>query len=236
MSSVTAELLKVKPTIRCRVLERVNRFVVKVSIGDRVLKAYLCNTGRLLDYLGKGREGFCTELVSPSKLRYRLFAVRDDELGAIIDTHLQLKAFERAMNFIPWLKMCRTLRRNVRVGGSLLDYLLECDGEKVFLEVKSAVLRIGNYASYPDCPSIRARKQIKDLIKAAEKGYRGIILFIAALPNVSAFKPNFQADQELSALLLTAKDRGIEIRAIAMAYDPVKSSIYLSDPELEVEL
>ncbi len=234
--SNASKLLEVRPVIKCRILERINRFVVKVALRDRVVKAYLCNTGRLSDYLVNGREGFCVRIKDPKRLGYRLFSVRDNGLGAVIDTYLQLKAFERAINLIPRFKTCKILKRNVLVEGSLLDYLLECDGRKVLLEVKSAVLRVDGYASYPDCPSIRARKQVKDLIKAVGNGHRGVILFIAALPNVSAFKPNFQADRELCNLLSEARDRGIEIRAIAMAYDPATSFIHLLNPELRVEL
>lgn len=153
-----------------------------------------------------------------------------------MDTHLQLRAFERAVSFIPRLKDCKILRRNIRLGDSILDYLLECGGKALFLEVKSAVLRIGNHAVYPDCPSSRAKRQLKDIIRAVEQGYKAMILFIAAVPNVEAFKLNRRIDEDLCELLLEAKDRGVDFTAIAMIYDLASSCICLSDPELAVEL
>lgn len=234
--SAAAKLLEVKPVIRCKILRRVNRFVVEVQVKGRVAKAHLFNTGRLSDYLMRGREGFCTKNANPGKLSYRLFSVVDDGLGAVLDTYLQLKAFEKALKLIPRFMNYKISRRNIRVGESILDYILECGDGKLLLEVKSAVLRIDGYASYPDCPSIRAKKQLRDLIKAVEEGYRGAIVFIAALPNISAFKPNFQADRELCELLSEAKDQGVEVGAISMIYDPETSLIYLLDPELRVEL
>ncbi|MDW8022044.1 MAG: DNA/RNA nuclease SfsA [Nitrososphaerota archaeon] len=236
MTSTTPKLLEIKPVVVCTVLRRINRFVVEVEMGDRVSRVYLCNTGRLAGYLVKGREGFCAENSRPRKLRYRLFSIRDDGLGAILDTQLQLKSFERAINLIPPFRDCKISRRNVRVGESVLDYLLKCPGGDLVLEVKSAVLRIDGYASYPDCPSTRARKQLRDLIRASDAGHRGAILFIAALPNVSAFKPNIGADQELYRMLLEARDRGVEIGAISIAYNPEDLFIYLLDPWLRVEL
>ena len=108
----------------------------------------------------------------PRKTDYRLFSIRENALGAIIDTQLQMKNFERALEarFIPWLRGCRILRRNPRLGRSLIDYLLECDGEPVYVEVKSAVLRKEKYAMYPDCPSSRGRRQIRGLTNHVEKG------------------------------------------------------------------
>jgi len=82
-------------------------------------------------------------------------------LGALIDNQLQMKAFEKSLeaNLIPWLLGCHILKRNAKLGASRIDYLLDCNGKKVYLEVKSAVLREGDYAMYPDCPSDRGRKK-----------------------------------------------------------------------------
>lgn len=101
----------------------------------------------------RGRTGFCIGNTNLRKLRYRLFSVLDCGLEAVVDTQIQLRAFEGAMNLIPRFVGCRILRRNVRVGESVLDYLLKCPDGDLILEVKSAVLRVGGYASYPDCPS-----------------------------------------------------------------------------------
>lgn len=143
-----------------------------------------------------------------------------------MDTHLQLRAFERAVSFIPRLEDCKILRRNIRFGDSILDYLLECGGKALFLEVKSAVLRIGNHAVYLDCPSSGAKRPSN----------KAMILFIAAVPNVEAFKLNRRIDEDLCELLLEAKDRGVDFTAIAMIYDLASSCICLSDSELAVEL
>ena len=82
-----------------------------------------------------------------------------------------IEGFRKVVSFIPRLKGCKILRRNIRLGDSILDYLLECGGKALFLEVKSAVLRIGNHAVYLDCPSSRAKRQLKDIIRAVEQGH-----------------------------------------------------------------
>ena len=232
------KITEIENSIECIILGRINRFVVDITIGDTLYRAYINNTGRLSGYLIRGKKGFCIKNEKPRKTDYRLFSIRENALGAIIDTQLQMKNFERALEarFIPWLRGCRILRRNPRLGRSLIDYLLECDGEPVYVEVKSAVLRKENYAMYPDCPSSRGRRQIRDLTNHVEKGGKAMILFIAALPEVEAFKPNRDADPEMYKLLLEAHRSGVEMKSIGLHYSPEDSSIYLFNPDLEVIL
>ena len=52
-------ILRIPSPLECVIIERMNRFVVKVLIEGRMYRAYINNTGRLLDYLVKGRKGFC---------------------------------------------------------------------------------------------------------------------------------------------------------------------------------
>ena len=107
---------------------------------------------------------------------------------------------------------------------------------KIYLEVKSAVLRDGDFAMYPDCPSARGRKHIQELTKHAAHAGRAYIVFIAALPAVQAFQPNRLGDAALPALLVAAHKAGVEIRSVGMHYCPESHSIDLFDPDLRIDL
>ena len=222
----------------CTIVHRLNRFVVEIQVAGSLHRACLNNTGRLKEYLFNGSIGFCTKNSRPLKTAYRLFAIREGDLGAIIDTQLQMKTFEKAlaMGLIPWLDGCIILRRNVRLGNSVIDYLLAYGEKQIYLEVKSAVMREGRYAMYPDCPSVRGRRHIRELIDRRATGGAAAILFIAGLPNVEAFKPNRAGDPELCDFLIEAQNTGVDIRAIAIVYNPRDSSIYLYRHDLPVEL
>ena len=224
--------------LECTIIERLNRFVVEVEVDGSQQRACINNTGRLKEYLFNGNGGFCTRNKHPLKTAYRLFAIREGDLGAIIDTQLQMKAFEKAlmMGLIPWLEGCVVLKRNVRLGNSVLDYLLACGEKQIYLEVKSAVLREGRYAMYPDCPSARGQRHIRELMNHQTAGGAAAILFIAALPEVAAFKPNRAGDPQLCELLTEAQDTGVDIKAIALAYNPWDSLVYLYHSDLPVEL
>ncbi len=229
-------LLPLVDPIDCTIVQRLNRFVVEVLIEGQHYRAWINNTGRLKEFMVEGRRAFCLRRNAPGRTTHRLFAFREGSCAALIDTHFQMKAFETCVRkgFLPWFGGTDSFRRNARLGDSLIDYWLpESD---LFVEVKSAVLRGGAFAMYPDCPSARGRKHIRELTAHAVAGGRACILFVAALPDVLAFRPDAEADAELSSLLFEARSAGVDLRSIAMVYAPGEDAVLLSSPDLPVEL
>ncbi|MGQ9494498.1 MAG: DNA/RNA nuclease SfsA [Anaerolineae bacterium] len=226
-----------KPT-ECHIVQRVNRFVVEVEIQGQSVYAWLNNTGRLHEFLVPGKIGFCLARPSSGKTSYRLFAIEEGQLGALIDTQFQMRAFEQCLErrLFPWLQEACTWRRNVHLNRSIIDYRLECSANPVYLEVKSAVLRQGRYAMYPDCPSVRGRRHIQELTEHVQRGGKACIVFIAALPEVECFRPNSLADAELAALLAQAHGTGVEVRSVGTYYAPQSSAVVLFNADLPVDL
>jgi sugar fermentation stimulation protein A len=234
--SMDIPLLAIPGTLSCRIIERINRFVVMVEIEGKSHKAHITNSGRLHEFMVKGKQGFCFETPHATKTGFRLFAVMEKNLGALIDTQLQMRAFEMAHQnaLIPWLKGAVFIRRNPRLGGSVLDYLFDKKGIPVYIEVKSAVLREGQFAMYPDCPSLRGQRHVEGLTHWARKGGEAFILFVAALPDVGGFKPYRSADPRLCDLLTKATNMGVQVKALGLYFQPVDSLLYLYNPDLEV--
>ncbi len=232
------ELLTVENPIGCRIVQRLNRFVVEVQVEGRSHRAWINNSGRMHDLLVVGRSAFCVRREPGGKTDYRLFAIHEGQLAALIDTQLQMRAFEQCAEreLLPWLGGCHELRRNARLNQSVIDYLLKCRDGEAYLEVKSAVLRNGRYAMYPDCPSRRGRKHIGELTRHSLRGKRAYVAFIAALHGIEAFQPNLVADPNLAEMLLQAKQAGVELRCVGMYYCPQSTSIRLFDPDLPVVL
>ncbi len=227
-------LLELPEPFKCEILGRRNRFVVEVLVEGEPALAHINNTGRLADLLTHGRRGYCL----PKRggvTKFKLIAVEDRGGAALIDTYLQMQAFESALNrkFIPWAP-CLIVTRAPRLGSSRLDYLLECESHRVLAEVKSAVLREGFYAMYPDCPTLRGRRHLSEIAEYARRGGKVLIVFIAALPDVKAFKPYEGGDPEIPRLLATAVEAGAAVKALSMHYEPSTSRILLDNPDLPV--
>jgi sugar fermentation stimulation protein A len=218
------------------IIRRINRFVVKAKIKNKVVLAHLNNTGRLEELIKKGKIGLFLPIEKSKKLKFRLSMIKENKNDfSIIDTSLQMKAFEVALkkNYISWLKGAETLRRNFRINDSVIDYLIEYKNKKYIVEVKSAVMKRKRFAMYPDCPSIRGQRHIKELVKNSKNS---IILFIAAMKNIDAFSPNKEADPNIYELLKIAKRKGVKIKAIQIYFDKITNSIILKNDELPIKL
>ena len=232
-------LLKLN-VVPCVFLERLNRFVALVKVNGETRKALVTNTGRLEEFMIPGKRAFCFPKRG-GKTDFVLLAFEDlGGKGAVIDTRTQAKAFERAveLNLIPWLRDCSIKRKEVRVGKSRLDYLFECPEGEIYAEMKSAVLRggeRGEYAMYPDCPSVRGQKHVRELIGLAKAGKNAMIFFIGAMPGVEKFKPYVKGDPEIAKLLREANKAGVEIRALSLSLLPT-GEVILERPVLRVEL
>ncbi len=224
--------------VKCYVVKRLSRFVVLVKVGNELVKAYLRNTGRLSNLLIKGRLGYCLPRRKSSGVtKYVLFAIDDVGGAALVDTLLQMSAFEEFMELrsIPWLSNCYVVRRNPKLGGSVLDYVIKCGDDNYLVEIKSAVLRTKEgCASYPDCLSLRGRRHVRELINYVVNGGKAMLIFIAALPNVKCFKPNEQADPLIPTLIKEARSKGVIIKSISMYFNPRESTVILGSNDLPV--
>ncbi len=229
-----ALLLSISDFVECRIEKRLNRFVVEVRYHGRKKLAHINNTGRLTDLIVRGRTAAC--LPTQGKTDYRLFAVKDHVGWAMIDTQFQMRAFEKAAegNDIPWLQRWRLVKRNPRLGESVLDYLFtdEEGTDKLYLETKSAVLRNRTDAMYPDCPTVRGQRHIRTLTEYARQGGKAAICFITALEGVTAFRPSIEGDPVVATLLDEAVPAQVQIRASSFCFDG--SGIRLVDADLPV--
>ncbi len=218
--------------LECIILERINRFVVRVKTEMSAMeKAHINNTGRLKDLLKKGKIGYCIKK-NTGKTRYRLFAIKENKNAAIIDTYIQMTTFEKALryNYLQWLNNCSIDKRNVKLYSSKIDYLIKCAEENIYLEVKSATMRdkeLPYIAMYPDCPTLRGRKHIHDLVENAKNGGKSMILFIAGLSGIRYFKPYRKGDPLVYNLLKIAKDYGVIIKGINIYFEPNRRKIIL---------
>jgi sugar fermentation stimulation protein A len=216
------KLFEIENAVDCRIIGRVNRFVVDVEVDGRRERAYINDTGRLKELIFEGNVGKCLTKRG-GKLSYRLFAVSCEGGYALIDTQLQMRAFEVAIPKISWLD--GEVRRNVKVGNSIIDYRI---GES-YVELKSAALKKGIYAMYPDCPTARGRKHLR-LLEEIGKRSRALVVFVAALPSVRAFMPNREGDEELYRLIKRSKN--VEFRSIQVEY--LNGKVFLRNPDLKV--
>jgi len=198
--------------------ERLNRFVIRCRLGARRVRCYLPNPGRLWELLLPGAE-ILLEPAPPSSsgLPYRAVAVRKEGHPVMIDTHRanDLARLLIAKGMVPGLEGAMVVRREVKVGGSRLDFLLQKGRERILLEVKSCTLYTQTASLFPDAVTARARRQVEELVRWSRGGGRSVLLFLIYWPRAQFFLPEYHTDLEFARAILDARP-DLEILPLAL--------------------
>jgi len=228
-------------------LERPNRFIAKVLIDGKEETVHVKNTGRCRELLRLGTsvwlEDF-TEAAGPRKTKYDLIGVRkkieNGELMINMDSQAPNKVAEEALRngslILPGFERELSLvKREVTFGTSRFDLYVEgfhaedpSNIRKCFVEVKGCTLEKDSVAMFPDAPTERGVKHIRELIEAKKAGYEAAILFVIQMKGVSVFRPNDKTHPEFGEALREAQQAGVHI----LAYDchVVPGVVELRDP------
>ncbi|HIQ31951.1 MAG TPA: DNA/RNA nuclease SfsA [Methanothermococcus okinawensis] len=191
-----------------RFIRRENRFVGRVVVDGRERSCYIADTGRLKDILVKGREVWVIKNREGLKTDYRLITVNVEGEWVLVNTSLHSTIASRAiekgvLGFTP-----RSIRREVTFKNSRFDFLVD---NNTFVELKGCNLVRGDTGYFPDAPTKRGVKHLRELIEAKEMGYNAVIL-IMALRECKYFLPNFKMDRAFSEMFYRALEKGVEFR------------------------
>jgi sugar fermentation stimulation protein A len=96
---------------------------------------------------------------------------------------------------------------------SRFDFFVANKTEKCFLEVKSCTLVKDGVALFPDAPTLRGARHLRELIEAKKEGYRACVLFVIQRVNAHVFAPNDKTDPEFGKTFRAALKNGVEAYA-----------------------
>ncbi len=190
-------------------LRRPNRFTLICRLGDRTVKAFLPNPGRLWELLLPGAVVYLENASGEGKMPYTAVAIEREGHPVMVHTHrtndLASRLIEKRL--IPGLEEATIIRREVPHGRSRFDFLLRSRHQEIFLEVKSCTLFSKKIAMFPDAVTSRGKRHIEELT-ALTKGKRtGAILFLVFWPQAEIFLPEYHTDLEFARTLLKARKR-----------------------------
>jgi sugar fermentation stimulation protein A len=118
------------------------------------------------------------------------------------------------------LEGARVLGREVVRGGSRFDFLLSHRGETLLTEVKSATLVEGGKALFPDAPTLRGARHLRELTAWTRGGGRALVVFLVQRRDARALRPNERTDPAFAGALRDAKEAGVRIRVYRCAVTP----------------
>ncbi|HIQ04816.1 MAG TPA: DNA/RNA nuclease SfsA [Anaerolineae bacterium] len=209
------------PLVPARFLHRENRFRVTVEVeGDRVA-AHLPNSGRLEELLTPDRPVWLEPAGRAGrKTAYDLRLVCFAGVLVSVDARLPNSLLAEALtasHLTPFTEY-PLVTREVRRGESRLDFHLNgaTDAPPCWIETKSVTLvdRVQTgLALFPDAPTVRGRRHLKELAAAVADGERAAVVFVVQRSDATRFAPNASADAAFATALAEAARVGVELYA-----------------------
>ena len=188
-------------------LDRPNRFVSHILYKSKTYVAHVHDPGRLTELLKKGRKILFNE--SKGKLEYYIRAVNCNNEWVLIDTAQHSKIAMHLFKNLSKYSQIKEIKAEVPIGRSRIDFML--DG--VPLEVKGVTLMKKDIALFPDAPTERGTRHVKEIIEN-----RGKLLFLI-FRDARFFGPNFETDPKFSQKLSEARAKGIPIITAKISFD-----------------
>lgn len=214
-------------------LARPNRFIAHIEIDGKEEIVHVKNTGRCRELLPAGAQVWCEKSANPArKTAYDLISVKKGTRIINMDSQAPNAAAKE------WLEQgglgkIENLRPESRHGDSRFDFSFTKDGVPCFLEVKGVTLETDGVCAFPDAPTIRGAKHLRELTELANSGYGAYVLFVIQMTDVAYLHPNDVTDPAFGKALREAAKAGVTVLAMDCRVTP--DSMVIQSP-VEVRL
>ena len=203
---------------------RPNRFIAEVEVDGNLEIAHVPNTGRCKELLVEDNVVWLKPSDNPNrKTKFSLHFV--ENRGVLVSLYSQQAnsiVYDAIVDGkIKELSGYDYHQREKTVDNSRIDIYLanredDCCGmnflvEPCYVEVKGVTLVVGDEARFPDAPTDRGAKHLKELIKLKKEGNRCVVFFLIQHPAGMSFRPNWQNDPVFGQTLNEAYAEGVEI-------------------------
>ena len=194
--------------------ERPNRFIAYVETESGREICHVKNTGRCKELLTPDATVYVQRNDNPArKTKLDLIGVKKNHYLINMDSQAPNAAVKE------WLKAGNLFSKNAKIypekkyGDSRFDFYIEDGKRKAFMEVKGVTLENDGVCAFPDAPTERGVKHIRELIKCMEEGYEAYILFVIQMSPVKYLKPNDVTHKAFGDALREAKKAGVHVMA-----------------------
>ena len=197
-------------------VDRPNRFIAHVDIGGHIETVHVKNTGRCKELLLPGAEVYLSGSDNPArKTVWDLIAVRKSN-GLLINIDSQ------APNVVAreWLETRNydVIKPEYGYGESRLDFMMKRGDTQFLLEVKGCTLERDGVGYFPDAPTDRGTKHLRELANAA--GYKPMLMFVIQMDGITEVRGNRETDPAFCEALERAEKAGVEIIFLPCHVEP----------------
>lgn len=190
-------------------IDRPNRFIAHVEIDGKAETVHVKNTGRCRELLRPGAAVRLEESDNPvRKTRHDLVAAYKDNIGWVnIDSQAPNKVVKE------WLETQEfdVVRPEYTYGNSRIDFYMEKGNRKILMEVKGCTLEIDGIGYFPDAPTERGVKHLRELAAARQAGYECAVAFVIQMEGVTEVRPYVEMQPESGTVLAEAEAAGVKV-------------------------
>lgn len=195
-------------------ISRPNRFIAEVEIDGNIEICHVRNTGRCKELLIPGAAVYLQPSDNPNRAtKYDLIAVRKGERLINMDSNAPNQVFLEYLQKGAYIKNITLIKPEARYGASRFDFYVEAGGRRIFIEVKGVTLEENGVVMFPDAPTERGVKHLKELTRCASEGYDSHVVFVIQMSGVKYFTPNNRTHPAFGAALVAAKQAGVAVSA-----------------------
>lgn len=210
--------MKYSNIVKGTFLDRPNRFIAHVELDGKRETVHVKNTGRCRELLLPGAEVWLTAPGTEGrKTKYDLVTVRKEN-GLLVNIDSQ------APNAVvkEWLEKQQydAVVPEYTYGDSRIDFYMERGAERTLMEVKGCTLEREGIGYFPDAPTDRGVKHLRELAKAVKDGYRAALAFAIQMDGIKEVRPNIQTHPEFGTAMQEARDAGVEILFLSCHVEP----------------
>ena len=207
--------MKYENIIKARFISRPNRFIAEVEIDGNIEIAHVKNTGRCKELLTEGTTVYVQKSDNPArKTKYDLITVVKNGMLINMDSQAPNKVFGEWVSQGNFAADVDLIKPECKYGNSRFDFYIEAGGRKIFAEIKGVTLEEEGIVMFPDAPTERGVKHIKELCECVKNGYEGYIFFIIQMEQCKYFTPNKATHPEFAEALIKASECGVNIKAM----------------------
>lgn len=207
--------MKYNNILRGKFISRPNRFIAHIEINGKIEICHVKNTGRCKELLIPNATVFVQENNnSKRKTKFSLIGVIKEDRMINMDSQVTNKVVHEWILEGNLFDEVSSIKPEAKYNNSRFDFYIETRSKKAFIEVKGVTLENQGIVKFPDAPTERGVKHIKELCECLEEGYEAYLIFVIQMKNVLHFEPNTETHKEFAEALEDAKMAGVNILAV----------------------
>jgi sugar fermentation stimulation protein A len=206
-------------------IRRYKRFLADVELDKgKTITVHCPNSGSMLGCSEPGSPVMLSRSENPKrKYPHTLEMVQAGSVWVGVNTtltnHLVREALEDGV--IEEFGRPEKIRAEVKTSANTrLDFLLECQGKKVFMEVKNCSLAEDGRAMFPDAVTARGTKHLLELEALRREGHGAAVFFCVQRDDADSFAPATHIDPLYSETLAQVQEAGVMVLAYRADVSP----------------